>query len=119
MTLLLDYRSITAITPSALGYQDEQQKIRWVSFAECAAHYQEQQLGTGPTDARMEETDSRPPKAIGWRDAFASPAYIELCSKPRVRILFPKHWGLWRPHRPFLALQQAIVAAGWSTLDLG
>ena len=117
MTLLLDYRCITAITPCGLGYQDAQQEIRWVSFAECAAHYQEQQLGTQPADARTALTGTQ--KTIGWRDAFASPAYIELCSEPRLRIQFPKRWGLWRSHRPFIALQQRIVAAGWITRDLG
>lgn len=107
MYLAVDFRNITTITEQGLGYRAQQQNI-WIDFTACAERYRQQAEHDTQSRARM----------IGWRDAFASPAYIALCSDPPLRICFPRIAGFWRRDRAFIRLQQQLTAAGWRTLDL-
>lgn len=71
-----------------------------------------------------ENISLRDTNCVGWRNVIGEPPYIEFFSEPRTRFEYPsKGWermlGLnKRFYKDFYRLQQQIIDADWSTLDL-
>ena len=115
----MHHSQIIDITPEFLTYKNDQGKSASISFKECAKNYRNHMICSGEFGESLKVAPEDEFKVIGWRDAFASPRYIEIFSDPRLRIEFPKSWRLWKPYKNFAEVHSQIIGAGWRTLDLG
>ena len=115
----MHYSQIIAITPEALMYKNAQRETQSIEFMHCASHFLTYLLESGEFSTAIQIDRDTEFRAIGWRDAFAKPAYIELFSQPRLRIEFPQSWRWLFPYKKFTAIHDQLVKAGWRTLDLG
>ncbi len=113
--------SILGVAPEGLRFLDEQGietsidfktcRKNWVAFVNSAGEFKGRQLMENETHG------------VGRRDRSGKPPYLELFAEPRVRFEFRESWfdrlfGSNKLAQDFRSLQQAIVAAGWATLDM-
>jgi len=113
----MHYSQIIAITPEALIYKNAHGDTVSIEFKQCARYFYGYLLESRTLASPDMIDDAQAFRGIGWRDAFATPPYIELFSQPKLKIEFPKRWLF--PYRKFNAIHDQLVKAGWHTLDLG
>jgi hypothetical protein len=109
---------IKKVTAEGLFYIDEKGLEGFINFKDCnnswILYRQRKEHLDDITVANIRKHDN----CIGQRDSCAQPSFIEFFTYPKfIRFEFGASAGKETKYS-FDILQRAIIAAGWSTLDL-
>jgi hypothetical protein len=112
-------KTIKSVTSNGLSYIDGSGIECFVDFKHCNDNWIQYKKRTENLGEGAVENLKKHDNCIGQRDICAHPCFIEFFTHPKfTRFEFPLSAATKEVEYSFDGLQQAIMTAGWSTLDL-
>jgi len=109
---------IKRVTNEGISYIDDSGSQGYVDFKQCNENWiQYRKRSENLSEERVIALRKRS-KCVGQRDICARPRFIEFFTKPFTRFEFIECDEYPDAEKAFCKLQNDIISAGWTTLDL-
>lgn len=109
---------IKSVTTEGISYVDENGIEGYVDFKQCSENWIQYRKRSENLNHEKVIELKRSSKCVGQRDICANPRFIEFFTRPFTRFEFIESDEYPDTEMAFCKLQNDIISAGWTTLDL-